>query len=98
MFLSVVTTLFNSQNFIEEFTNRIEKEISKLEEVRDYELIFVNDGSPDGSLQKVISIFENNLHIKIVNLSRNFGHHKAIFAGLEQAKGDQIFLIDSDLE
>ena len=64
----------------------------------DYEIILVDDGSPDDSLSKAIKLSEKDYHIKIIELSRNSGHHKAIMTGLNHARGDFVFLIDSDLE
>lgn len=63
-----------------------------------YEIIFVNDGSPDNSLEIVISFYEKDKKVKVIDLSRNFGHHYAISAGLCLSKGDSVFLIDCDLE
>jgi len=63
-----------------------------------YEIVFVNDGSPDDSLRKVVELYEKDKHLKVIDLSRNFGHHKAMMTGLRQTKGDFVFLIDSDLE
>jgi putative glycosyltransferase len=96
MKLSVVTTLYKSSDHIEEFYLRITKEVTKLTD--DYEIIFVDDGSPDDSLQKCIKLHKQDSKIKILELSRNFGHHKAIMTGLSNAQGDYIFLIDCDLE
>ena len=96
MELSIVTTLYYSEGYIKEFYKRISESAAKITD--DYEIIFVNDGSPDKSLQTAIEIHETDSHVKIVNLSRNFGHHKAILAGLSQAQGEYIFLIDIDLE
>ena len=96
MKLSIVTTIYKSSSYIEEFYNRITKEVSKI--TNDYEIIFVNDGSPDDSLKKVLSIFEIDKKVQIIDLSRNFGHHKAIMAGLAKTSGDYVFLIDVDLE
>jgi putative glycosyltransferase len=96
MKLSIITTLYKSSPHIEEFYQRISKVASKI--TSDYELIFVNDGSPDDSLQKTLSLFENDKKIQIIELSRNYGHHKAIMTGLTYTKGDYIFLIDVDLE
>lgn len=98
MKLSVVSTLYRSKVFLDEFLLEIEQAIALIK-VEDYELIFVNDGSPDDSLQHLIKLKKDKYpNIKIIDLSRNFGHHYAIQAGLLQAKGDYIFLIDNDLE
>jgi len=96
MKLSIVTTLYKSSIYIEEFYCRITNEAKRIAE--DYEIIFVDDGSPDDSLSKAIKLIEKDYHIKIVELSRNFGHHKAIMTGLNHASGEFVFLIDSDLE
>jgi putative glycosyltransferase len=94
--ISVVTTLYYSENYIEEFYKRSVNVISGI--TNDYEIIFVNDGSPDTSLTKVLQLQAKDSHIVLIDLSRNFGHHKAIMTGLSFAKGDYIFLIDVDLE
>jgi putative glycosyltransferase len=96
MKISVVTTLYYSQSFIDEFYTRTLKSVLAI--TTDYEIIFVNDGSPDDSLKKVLALQCQDPHVIIVDLSRNFGHHKAMMAGLHYAQGDYIFLIDSDLE
>ena len=64
----------------------------------DYEIVLVNDGSPDDSLSIAINLSETDAHVIVVDLSRNFGHHKAMMTGLDYAQGDLVFLIDSDLE
>lgn len=96
MKLSIVTTLYKSSPHINEFYSRILKEAVKITD--DYEIIFVDDGSPDDSLQKAVALYEKDSKVKVIELSRNFGHHKAIITGLSQAKGEFVFLIDSDLE
>jgi putative glycosyltransferase len=58
----------------------------------------VNDGSPDDSLEIAVRLAETDSHMRVVDLSRNFGHHKAMMTGLAQSSGDRIFLLDSDLE
>ena len=57
----------------------------------DYEFIFVNDGSPDDSLAVALDIQKSDRHVIVIELSRNFGHHKAIMAGLREATGDLVF-------
>jgi len=96
MKLSVVTTLYKSERFVKEFYDRTKKNV--LEHTDDYEIIFVNDGSPDHSNLEVLKIREFDKKVKLIELSRNFGHHYAIQAGLTEVSGDLIFLIDSDLE
>ena len=96
MKISIVSTLYYSQNYLKEFCHRCIFTAQKI--ATDIELILVNDGSPDQSLTVALEIQKQHDNIVIVDLSRNFGHHRAIMTGLRQATGDYIFLIDSDLE
>jgi len=96
MKLSAVTTLFHSYPFIEEFYQRMTAEIKKITD--DYEIIFVNDGSPDNSSEAILQLQETDSSVILIDLSKNFGHHKALRTGLRFAEGDYIFMIDSDLE
>ncbi len=96
MQLSVVTTLYCSAPHIEEFYRRATESAKKITE--NFEIIFVNDGSPDPSLEVAKKIFERDQRVKIIDLSRNFGHHKAVLCGLAHAQGEKVFFIDSDLE
>jgi putative glycosyltransferase len=97
MKLSVVATLYQSEAHITEFHQRAGAAARQLVG-EDYEIVLVNDGSPDESLALAVQLAENDAHTVVVDLSRNFGHHKAMMAGLEYASGEKIFLIDSDLE
>jgi len=65
---------------------------------QDYEILLVNDGSPDDSLSLALDLHKADERVVIIDLSRNFGHHRAIRTGLEYSRGDLVFLIDSDLE
>lgn len=96
MKISVVTTMYHSVPYINEFYERTVNVLQKITD--DYEIVFVNDGSPDHSLELALKLYEKDIHVKIVNLSRNFGHHKAVMTGLSYAKGDYVFMIDIDLE
>jgi putative glycosyltransferase len=58
----------------------------------------VNDGSPDDSLARAIALSRTDPHLVVVDLSRNFGHHKAMMTGLAHARGERVYLVDSDLE
>jgi putative glycosyltransferase len=95
--LSIVATLYQSAPYIAEFHQRASAAARQLVG-DDYEIVLVNDGSPDNSLDLAINLTEQDSHVVVVDLSRNFGHHKAMLAGLAQARGVRIFLIDSDLE
>jgi putative glycosyltransferase len=97
MKLSIVATLYQSSPYIVEFYQRTCTTARSLVG-EDFEIIFVNDGSPDNSLVLAVELSNIDHHVIVVDLSRNFGHHKAMMTGLAHAKGEQIFLIDSDLE
>jgi len=96
MDLSVVTTLYRSAPHIREFYSRMSTAAEAI--TKDYEIIFVNDGSDDESLNIAVEIHRSDSRVKVVDLSRNFGHHKAIMAGLHYVSGEHVFLIDCDLE
>lgn len=97
MKLSIVATLYQSAPYINEFHERASASAKRIVG-DDYEIVLVNDGSPDNSLNLAIRLTEQDPHVVLVDLSRNFGHHKAMMTGLAQAKGELVFLIDSDLE
>lgn len=97
MILSVVTTLYRSEPFLQRFVDDVTQTIREME-IDDYEIVVVNDGSPDNSLDRMLELKKTNPHIVVVDLSRNFGHHYALLAGMEVSKGDFVFTIDSDLE
>ena len=94
--LSIVTTLYYSAPYINEFYSRVCNVADAITE--DYEIIFVNDGSPDNAVEVAIALYEKDDRVCVIDLSRNFGHHKAMMTGLMYANGDLIFLIDVDLE
>lgn len=96
MKISVVSTLYYSKPYLKEFCERLVKAVSKITD--HYELILINDGSPDDSLATAIELQKGYPQIIIVDLARNFGHHRAIMTGLQMTTGDYVFLIDSDLE
>jgi len=94
--LSIVTTLYRSAATIEEFVRR---SIAAAEAITGlFEIVIVDDGSPDDSLAIAMRLGESEPRIKVIELSRNFGHHKAMMTGLMHAKGAYCLLIDSDLE
>jgi putative glycosyltransferase len=97
MKLSIVATLYKSAPYITEFHQRVSAAAKQLAG-DEYEIILVNDGSPDNSLDLAVHLTEIDAHVVVIDLSRNFGHHKAMMAGLTNASGQRVFLIDSDLE
>ncbi len=103
MKLSVIIPIYNESEIITELNNRlIQTSNLLLEQVRvapsDTEYIFVNDGSADDSLAQLIVLVNSIAHYKIINLSRNFGHQRAVTAGLEHSKGEHVVIIDADLQ
>lgn len=96
MNLSIVSTLYGSEDTVAEFVDRARA--AARDHGGSYEIILVNDGSPDASLARALSLADTARDLVIVDLSRNFGHHRALLTGLKQARGERIFLIDSDLE
>jgi len=97
MKLSIVATLYQSSAHIAEFHAQMSAAAKELVE-DDYEIILVNDGSPDNSLDLAIELTQQDKHLTVIDLSRNFGHHKAMMTGLNHTRGERVFLIDSDLE
>lgn len=94
--LSLVIPVFNEEKLIDELVKRT---ISSIESfITDYEVIFVDDGSTDQSLEEILSWQKKNNHIKILSLSKNFGHQAAYTAGLEYSKGDLVAMMDGDLQ
>ena len=88
--------MFNSELYVEEFCRRATAAAQSF--ASSYEILLVNDGSPDGSLEIALGLCRIDPHIRVIDLSRNFGHHKAMMTGVAHAAGELVFLIDSDLE
>lgn len=97
MKLSIISTMYRSEAFVAEFCRRITP-MAQAFAGADYEILLVDDGSPDASLIQAKTLQRSDPRIRIVELARNFGHHPAIMAGLEHSCGDFIFLMDCDLE
>jgi putative glycosyltransferase len=94
--LSVVTTLYRSEAFVREFHERLLAVASQL--TPRFEVVYVDDGSPDASAQLVRGLAHEDPRVSLVELSRNFGHHPAALAGLAHARGRRVFILDVDLE
>lgn len=94
--LSIVVPVYNEELIIEELVQRMAAAAQSI--TPDYEVIFVNDGSRDGSLLKLKAACAGNPKLHYIAFSRNFGHQIAITAGMDYAKGDAIVTIDGDLQ
>jgi polyisoprenyl-phosphate glycosyltransferase len=95
-FFSIVVPVFNEEGNIVELHRRL---VATLEGLgRSFEIVFVDDGSRDGSFAAIERLFRADPRVRAVRFSRNFGHHLAITAGLDAARGQAVVLMDSDLE
>ena len=92
--LSVVVSCYNEELAIDRFYEETASILNKLS--WDYELIFVNDGSQDRTLNKLILLAEADKKVKVISFSRNFGHEAAMIAGLDYSNGDGIVCMDAD--
>jgi polyisoprenyl-phosphate glycosyltransferase len=93
--LSVVAPIFNERDSVEELWRRLTLALVPLGE---YEVVLVDDGSTDGSWELLRGIAARDEHVRLLKLSRNFGHQVALTAGLDTARGDAVVLIDADLQ
>lgn len=94
--LSVVVPLHNEERCLPELHARLAKTLSQLD--LQTEILFINDGSTDGTLAVLLALRAKDPSVKILNLSRNFGHQMALTAGLDYAKGDAVVMMDGDLQ
>lgn len=96
--LSVVVSVYNEELALREFYLEAGRILNALPSPWTYELLFINDGSVDGSLKILREFAKENKRVKVVNFSRNFGHEAAMIAGIDHAQGDGIICMDADLQ
>ena len=94
--ISLIIPIFNEEKLIDELIKRCIISIESITD--DYEVIFVDDGSIDSGISKILYWRQQNPKIKLLSLSKNFGHQAAYTAGLEYAKGDIVAMMDGDLQ
>ncbi|MFT4850572.1 MAG: dolichol-phosphate mannosyltransferase [Polaribacter sp.] len=94
--ISVISPVYKADTIIEELTKQIKSALKQITE--NYEIILVNDCSPDNSWNRIVKESENDHRVKGIHLSRNFGQHYSITAGLHYAKGDWMIVMDCDLQ
>lgn len=92
--LSIIVPCFNEENSVELFFKEIEKNLIEI----NFEIIFIDDGSKDNTLDNIKKIAKNNINVKYLSFSRNFGKESALYAGLKNAKGDLVCVMDVDLQ
>lgn len=95
-YISVISPVYRAEGIIDELVNQVTNSLSDLTE--SYEIILVEDGGPDNSWSKIKANCKKNKNVKGFKLSRNFGQHYAITAGIEQSKGNYIIIMDCDLQ
>lgn len=93
---SLIIPVYNEEDIIEELTLRTVKAVESF--VSNHEILFINDGSTDATLEKLLEARKHSSRIKIIDLSRNFGHQAAFTAGLEMALGNYVAMMDGDLQ
>lgn len=94
--ISVVIPILNEEATLPELYQRLTLVMSQTK--RDYEIVFVNDGSKDKSLDLIRNFCVSDPRVRAISLSRNFGHQEALTAGLDYAQGQAIILMDGDLQ
>tara|TARA_B110000503_G_C7077376_1_gene383563 strand:+ start:236 stop:1162 length:927 start_codon:yes stop_codon:yes gene_type:complete len=94
--ISIISPIYRAEKIVEKLVSEIQKTLQIMNV--SYEIILVDDRSPDNSWKKMQEISKNNEKVKSVRLSRNFGQHPAIMAGLSLAKGEWIVVMDCDLQ
>jgi polyisoprenyl-phosphate glycosyltransferase len=94
--LSVVIPVYNEELIIDTLYSRLHQAVSQIS--GNYELIFVNDGSKDATLVKLLALTRQDERVFYINFSRNFGHQIAVTAGLDACRGEAVVIIDGDLQ
>jgi polyisoprenyl-phosphate glycosyltransferase len=96
--ISFVLPVYNESEGIRDFYRELSNTIARLEKKYNVEIVFVNDGSRDGSDEALRQIAESDGRVRAIHFSRNFGHQIAVTAGLDHAVGDAIVIMDTDLQ
>ncbi|HYG83250.1 MAG TPA: glycosyltransferase family 2 protein [Verrucomicrobiae bacterium] len=95
--ISYVFPIYNESENIDVLYDTMAKLLKKHTKYR-YELIFINDGSRDDSLEKLLALHKKDKRVSVIEFSRNFGHQIAVSAGIDHARGDAIIIMDSDMQ
>lgn len=95
--ISVVVPMYFEESVVNICYERLNKVLNKIDNI-DYEMIFVNDGSKDKTLELLENIARKDDKVKVISFSRNFGHQAAVTAGLKETTGDAVVIIDADMQ
>ena len=95
--VSIVVSVFNEEDVLPHFKEELQTVLDK-NNIEAYEVIFVNDGSTDGSKDILTDFAQKNEKISAIHFSRNFGHESAMLAGIDHSKGEAVICLDSDLQ
>ena len=95
--VTLVIPMYYEEKVAEECYKRVKENLEKLKNY-DYEIIFVNDGSKDKTLEILEGITDKDKNVKVISFSRNFGHQAAVTAGLQYVSGDAIIIMDADMQ
>ena len=96
--ISVVIPMYYEEEVVDICYKRVVNNLKKLSDKYNYEIIFINDGSKDSTLEILKKIASNDDNVKIISFSRNFGHQAAVTAGIRNLTGDAIIIMDADLQ
>ncbi|MGM0896274.1 MAG: glycosyltransferase family 2 protein [Bacillota bacterium] len=94
--ISIIVPAYNEEANIASMYTTLVQELEPLPYL--YEIMFINDGSSDGTLQEILKLANQHDTVKYISLSRNFGKESAMFAGMKRIKGDAVILMDSDMQ
>ena len=101
MKLSILITLLNEELVLAQTHKAISEKLESMilsEELSDYEILYVDDGSSDSTLKLIDAIADENQRVKYISFSRNFGRESGILAGFKYATGDAVMVMDGDLQ
>ena len=96
--ISVVIPMYCEEEVVDICYKRVVNNLKKLSDKYSYEIIFINDGSKDSTLEILKKIASNDDNVKIISFSRNFGHQAAVTAGIRNVTGDAVIIMDADLQ
>ena len=99
--ISIVVPCYNEQEVLPLFYTEIQKVMQQIQEEHadtEFELLFINDGSRDGTLAKLRELAKQDERVRYISFSRNFGKESGMYAGLENATGDYVVIMDADLQ